>query len=44
MAAELRILLDPAKEMPEINLTSARRQMFFVAPVAVGEPDLLTAG
>ena len=44
MAVELRVLLDPAKQLSEINLAVTRRQMFFVAPVAVGEPDLLATG
>jgi hypothetical protein len=43
MAVELQILLDPAKSLPEIKLAGARGQMVFVAPLAVGEPDLLTA-
>ena len=43
MAMELRVLLDPAKQLPEINLAVAWCQMFFVAPVAVGEPYLLAA-
>src|SRR5215470_2993083 len=41
MAVELWVLLDLAKQLPEINLALARGQMFFVAPVAVGEPDFL---
>ena len=44
LAVELRVLLDPAKQLSEINLAVTRRQMFFVAPVAVGEPDLLATG
>ena len=28
MAVELRVLLDPAKQPPEINLAGARGQMF----------------
>jgi hypothetical protein len=40
MATAMRVLLDPAQQMPEINLAGARGQMFSVAPVAVGEPDL----
>ena len=44
MPVELRVLLDPAKQLSEINLALTRGQMVFVAPVAVGEPDLLAAG
>ena len=44
MAVELRVLLDPAKQMSEINLALAWGQMFFVASMAVGESDLLAAG
>ena len=33
-----------AQQLPAIQLASARRQGFFVAPVAVGEPDFLAAG
>jgi hypothetical protein len=43
MTVELRVLLDPAKQLPEINLAGARGQVFFVAPVAVGKPHLLAA-
>jgi hypothetical protein len=43
MTVELRVLLDPTKQLSEINLAFARGQMFFVAPVAVGEPDFLAA-
>jgi hypothetical protein len=44
MAVELRVLLDPAQQLPAIHLASVRRHVFFVAPVAVGEPDFLAAG
>ena len=44
MAVELRVLLDPAQQLPAITLASARRPVFFGAPVAVGEPDFLAAG
>ena len=44
MAVELRVRLDPAQQLPAITLASARRPVFFGAPVAVGEPDCLAAG
>jgi len=33
MTVELWVLLDPTKQLSEINLALARGQMFFIAPV-----------
>lgn len=44
MTTELWILLDPAKQSAEVKQALARRQMLFVAPVAIGEPDRLATG
>ena len=38
------MLFEAAKQVPEVNPALAWGQVVFVAPVAVGEPHLLTAG
>src|SRR5437867_4066569 len=43
MAVELRVLFDAATQLPDIKLAGARGQVVFIAPVAVGKPDLLAA-